>query len=67
MEPWIMYKALNMQPFHWEEKKGGKMYYMFSLLQFLHLQNIFVKSFAKNNARMQFPIILLNGTVLVLQ
>lgn len=47
---------------------GGEMEcYMFSLLERLHLQSIFVKSFAKSNAMEQPPIILANGTVCVLQ
>lgn len=41
--------------------------YMFSLLERLHLQSVFVKSFAKSNATEQPPIILVNGTVCVLQ
>ena len=40
---------------------------MFSLLERLNLQSIFVKSFAKSNAGEQPPIILVNGTVCVLQ
>lgn len=40
---------------------------MFSLLERLHLQSIFVKSFAKSNAAELPPIILVNGAVCVLQ
>lgn len=40
---------------------------MFALLEHFHLQSIFVKSFAKSNAMEQPPIILVNGTVCVLQ
>lgn len=46
---------------------GERECYMFSLLERLNLQSIFVKSFAKSNAGQQLPIILVNGTVCVLQ
>lgn len=65
-----MYKGLNMQSVPRRGRGGGggkRECYMLSLLERLHLQSIFVKSFAKSNATEQPPIILVNGTVCVLQ
>ena len=66
-----MYKGLNMRSLP-RKGNGGwgwgeGVLYMFSLLERLNLQSIFVKSFAKSNAGEQPPIILVNGTVCVLQ
>lgn len=65
-----MYKGFNMQSVPRKGRGfggGERECYMFSLLERLHLQSIFVKSFAKSNATEQPPIILVNGTVCVLQ
>lgn len=65
-----MDKGFNMQSVPRKGGAGGGGEgdgYMFSLLERLHLQSIFVKSFAKSNAMEQPPIILVNGTVCVLQ
>ena len=65
-----MYKRIEHAKSPWEGEGwvgGGSWCYMFALLERFHLQSIFVKSFAKSNAMEQPPIILVNGTVSVLQ